>query len=137
VTPPPPDWAANPLLTCRARTGIGGASAAYFIHRGEPLAEIHLFEKEAFVGGTHAHLSGAPCFFGSTAHHPCCWVVPVAAGRVHSTVIEGAHVEVGASIYHVSNRYFDEFVNELGLKRVEPPNLGMNQRPTHLLCGSS
>jgi len=76
--------------------GIGGASAAYFIHRGEPLAEIHLFEKEAFVGG-----------------------------RVHSTVIEGAHVEVGASIYHVSNRYFDEFVNELGLKRVEPPNLGL------------
>ena len=38
--------------------------------------------------------------------------------------IEGVRVEVGASVYHVSNRYFDNFVNEFGLKRKEPPNLG-------------
>jgi hypothetical protein len=38
--------------------------------------------------------------------------------------IEGVRVEVGASVYHVSNRYFDSFVSEFGLKRKEPPNLG-------------
>jgi hypothetical protein len=38
--------------------------------------------------------------------------------------IEGERIEVGASVYHVSNRYFDDFVHELGLKRKEPPNLG-------------
>lgn len=39
--------------------------------------------------------------------------------------IEGVRVEVGASVYHVSNRYFDSFVSEFGLKRKEPPNLGL------------
>jgi hypothetical protein len=44
--------------------------------------------------------------------------------------IEGERIEVGASVYHVSNRYFDDFVNELGLKRKEPPNLGTTSSHT-------
>lgn len=65
---------------CVVGSGIGGASAAYFMRQDFPDANIVVFEKNAFVGG-----------------------------RVHSFNYGEAVIEAGASIIHDRNRYMRFF----------------------------
>lgn len=67
--------------------GIAGSSAAYFLRQelGADV-EILVFEHAAHVGG-----------------------------RVHEREVAGVMVELGASIFHSSNRYLTHFVEMLGL----------------------
>eukprot|EP01088_Endostelium_zonatum_P003814 TRINITY_DN15002_c0_g1_i1.p1 TRINITY_DN15002_c0_g1~~TRINITY_DN15002_c0_g1_i1.p1 ORF type:complete len:462 (-),score=84.65 TRINITY_DN15002_c0_g1_i1:60-1445(-) len=75
-------------------SGIGGASAAHWIHKQFPSAEITVFERSSIVGG-----------------------------RIRSETFNNKTVELGASIIHTSNQHLRSFVQEFSLTESKPePN---------------
>ena len=76
-------------------SGIGGASAAYFAYNeiGEDI-EIVVFEKASRLGG-----------------------------RLLCLDIADVPIEAGGNLIHSSNRYLNEFIEDLNLERIPPNNL--------------
>ena len=72
-------------------SGIGGASAGYFLSRLLPGAEITVFEMGEI------------------------------GGRLATVEVDGRRYESGGSIIHAANRYMVEYLDRCGLRRKETP----------------
>ena len=72
-------------------SGIGGASAGYFLSRKVPGAEITVFEMGEI------------------------------GGRLATVEVDGRSYESGGSIIHGANRYMMEYLDICGLKKKETP----------------
>jgi len=71
--------------------GIGGASAAYFLSRQLPGADITVFE----MGNV--------------------------GGRIATVEVDGRRYESGGSIIHLANKYMVEYLDHCGLNKRQPP----------------
>ncbi|GAQ86437.1 hypothetical protein KFL_002890040 [Klebsormidium nitens] len=74
--------------------GVGGAAAAYYLHKADGHAEIHLFEREQRLGGT-----------------------------LQEVTFEGRVVELGHPVFHKKNKLSAQLVEELGLETAVPQGL--------------
>ena len=72
--------------------GIGGTSAAYFLKRSLPHADITIVEASGQVGG-----------------------------RLATVAVDGREYEVGGSIIHAANHYMVEYLDICGLRRKQGP----------------
>jgi len=73
-------------------SGIGGTSAAYFLKRSLPHADITIVEASGQVGG-----------------------------RLATVAVDGREYEVGGSIIHAANHYMVEYLDICGLRRKQGP----------------
>ena len=71
--------------------GIGGTSAAYFLKRSLPQADITIVASEE------------------------------AGGRLATVEVDGREYEVGGSIIHAANHYMVEYLDICGLRRKQAP----------------
>lgn len=71
--------------------GVGGAATAYYLHKADSNAEIHLFESEQRLGGP-----------------------------LQEVTFEGRVVELGHPVFHKKNKLSAQLVQELGLETVVP-----------------
>jgi len=72
-------------------SGIGGASAGYFLSRQMPGAEITVFEMGEI------------------------------GGRLATVEVDGRRYETGGSIVHSANHYMNEYLDICGFKKKESP----------------
>lgn len=113
-------------------SGISGASSAYWLH--SMLSDDYGESRTRALKHSACLYRGFQLFaISSLQCHRC--VVTVRAdvrvtvwerdhrvgGRIQDAVIDGVHLEGGASIMHDSNRYMRDFARELNLALHEPP----------------